>query len=87
MCPSGSCFDPRLAFDARVDETWGDGMSLSESDRAFLLRLARDTLARALAGEEMSAPDPDPLPESLVRHRGVFVSIYRGTEFLGAKDL
>ena len=50
-------------------------MSLSPSDRQYLLKLAREAIALRLRGEEPPAVDLDGVPESLARDGASFVTL------------
>lgn len=50
-------------------------MSLSITDRQYLLNLARETIARHLRGEGPPPIDPDTLSESLTRDGASFVTL------------
>jgi AmmeMemoRadiSam system protein A len=50
-------------------------MSLSPTDRQYLLRLARETIARHLRGEGPPPVDQDTLPEFLTRDGASFVTL------------
>jgi len=55
--------------------------SLTIDDRLFLLRLARETIARRLEGRPL--PEPDLRPGPLTEPRGAFVTLKRGGELRG----
>ena len=50
-------------------------MSLSDTDRQYLLELARETIVQRLRKEELPPLDPDTLPESLSGDGACFVTL------------
>ncbi len=58
-------------------------MSLSLTDRQYLLKLARETIARHLRGEGPPPIDLDALPESLSRDGACFVTLTKRGELRG----
>ena len=50
-------------------------MSLSDTDRQYLLKLARETIVQRLRKEEPPPLDPDTLPESLSQDGACFVTL------------
>ncbi len=50
-------------------------MSLSDTDRQYLLKLARETIVLRLHKEELPPVDPDTLPESLSQDGACFVTL------------
>lgn len=58
-------------------------MSLSPADRQYLLKLARETIARHLRGEGPSPVDLDALSESLTRDGASFVTLTKHGQLRG----
>lgn len=58
-------------------------MPLSPKDRQYLLRLAREAIARHLRGEGPPPVDLDALPESLTRDGASFVTLTKHGELRG----
>ena len=58
-------------------------MSLSPTDRQYLLKLARETIACRLQGEEPPPVNLDALPESLSRDGACFVTLTKRGELRG----
>jgi AmmeMemoRadiSam system protein A len=58
-------------------------MSLSDTDRQYLLKLAREAIARRLRGEEPPPLNLNALPESLSRDGACFVTLTKRGELRG----
>ncbi|MFH1076779.1 MAG: AmmeMemoRadiSam system protein A [Pseudomonadota bacterium] len=55
----------------------------SPSERAFLLKLARDTITAALKGEKQSGKLEEQAPEALRKKRGCFVTLHINRQLRG----
>lgn len=58
-------------------------MPLSDADRQYLLKLARESIARHLRGEEPPPVDPDALPETLRGDGACFITLTKRGELRG----
>ncbi|MCP4540380.1 MAG: AmmeMemoRadiSam system protein A [Chloroflexi bacterium] len=58
-------------------------MPLSDMDRQYLLKLAREAITYRLQGEELPPVDPEALPESLSHNGACFVTLTKRGELQG----